>query len=97
MMSRKYITLVLMPMLAVVLAVFQQVRAVNVRYSIEMLQSEVNRQTLEKEVLEGELARLKSPAVLLGRADEMGMCFEVPGAQDSRIAMGGPRTFRTRP
>lgn len=88
-MLRKYMTVVLAPMAALLLAVCQQVRAVNAGYRLENLLGEASDITLRKEVLESDLAAMKSPERLLFRADELGMRFELPVVPDERIAVRG--------
>ncbi len=87
-MLRKYMTMVLVPMMALLLAVFQQVRVVNAGYELENMLDGTSNIGLQKEILEGELATMKSPEGLLSRAQELGMRFELPAARDERIALG---------
>lgn len=82
----RYITIVLAPMLALLLAVYQQVRAINIGYELEDLRVEVSSLVLQEETLESELAEMKSPKNLLASARELGMEFELPVVVDSRIA-----------
>ena len=60
-MLKKHMTMVLVPMVALLLAVFQQVRVVNAGYEMENMRGETSNLGLQKEILEGELATMKSP------------------------------------
>ena len=86
-MLRKYMTMVLVPMAALLLAVFQQVRAVNAGYEMENMLGETSNIGLQKELLESELAAMKSPEGLLSRARELGMSFVLPAARAERVAL----------
>lgn len=85
-MLKKYVTVSIIPIAAILLAVYQQVRAVNTGYELEELRTEMTRMSLYEEHLECEVASMKSPNALLAKAEELGMEFEVPAA---RIAMEG--------
>lgn len=87
-------TMVLVPMAALLLAVFQQVRVVNAGYEMENMLDEVSNIDLRKEILEGELATMKSPEGLLVRARELGMHFELPAARAERVALVNPENGR---
>ncbi len=84
---RKYMTIVLVPMAAMLLAVFLQVRVVNAGYELENMMGEASNIDLQKEILESELATMKSPEGLLSRARELGMRFELPAARAKRVAL----------
>ncbi len=84
---RKYMTVVLVPMVAMLLAVFLQVRVVNAGYELENMLGEASNIDLQKEILESELAIMKSPESLLSRAQELGMRFELPAARAKRVAL----------
>ncbi len=86
-MLRKYMTIVLVPMVAMLLAVFLQVRVVNAGYELENMFGEASNIDLQKEILESELAMMKSPEGLLSRAQELGMHFELPAARAERVAL----------
>ncbi len=93
-MLRKYMTMVLVPMATLLLAVFQQVRVVNAGYELENMLGETSNVGLQKEILEGELATMKSPEGLLFRAQELGMHFELPAARIERVALVNPENGR---
>ncbi|GAF79077.1 unnamed protein product [marine sediment metagenome] len=93
-MLRSYMTMVLVPMVAMLLAVFQQARVVNAGYKLENMLGEASNIGLQKEILEGNLATMKSPDWLLSRASELGMRFELPAARDERVALGNPEDGR---
>ncbi len=80
-------TMVIIPMATLLLAVFQQVRVVNAGYELENMMTETADISLQKEILEGELAVMKSPEELLSRARELGMQFELPVVRENRVAL----------
>ena len=85
-MLRKYIAIAMAPLLALLLAVYQQVGAVNAGYRLEDLRAEMARVTVQRESLECDVASMRSPERLLAKAQEWEMEFELPAA---RIAMEG--------
>ncbi len=91
---RKYMTMVLVPMVALLLAVFQQVRVVNAGYELENMLGGASNIDLQKELLESELAAMKSPEGLLSRAQELDMHFELPAARAERVALVNPENGR---
>ena len=91
---RKYITMVLVPMVALLLAVFQQVRVVNAGYELENMLGGASNIGLQKESLESDLAVMKSPEILLSRANELGMYFELHAARAERVALVNPENGR---
>ncbi len=91
---RKYMTMVLVPMVALLLAVFQQVRVVNAGYELENMLGGASNIGIQKESLESELATMKSPEGLLSRARELGMSFVLPAAGAERIALVNPENGR---
>ncbi len=86
-MLRKYVILVVPPIIALLLVAYQQVRVVNTGYRLEYLKGELGNILLEREILESEIAAMKSPEHLLSRAGELGMQFELPVVQAPRLAL----------
>ncbi len=86
---RRYVAIIVPPVLALLLAVYQQVRAVGAGYELENLRGEITTLTVERENLEGEVSLMKRPEQLLSRAEKLGMRFELPRPLRGGLAMVG--------